>query len=196
MSHLKAKTRSELWIGWLVLGFVILAILYGLVTLLSNRTFEIPARWMNFLFPAIGTIGLLVAAYIAYVQLFRVPAFCGPLTNCNTVLQSRYAKLLGFVPNSVLGMISYFALFFLWIWQQQRQDWLSLQAPVLMIAITLLGSLLSVYLTVLQVFVLRALCMWCLSSAMLITILFLLSISIYQSPPDPSAAQITIYLSF
>ncbi|MFN3309634.1 MAG: vitamin K epoxide reductase family protein [Anaerolineales bacterium] len=196
MSYLKAKTRSELWIGWLVLGFVILAILYGLVALLSNRAFVIPARWMNVLFLPIGTIGLLVAAYIAYVQLFRVPAICGPFTNCNTVLQSRYAKLLGFVPNSVLGMISYFALFFLWVWQQQRQDWLSLQAPLLMIAITLLGSLLSVYLTVLQVFVLRALCMWCLSSAMLITILFLLSISIYQSSPDPSAAQITIYLSF
>ncbi|PWH15571.1 MAG: vitamin K epoxide reductase, partial [Anaerolineae bacterium] len=122
-----------------------------------------------------------VAVYIAYVQLFQVQAICGPLENCNTVLQSRYAKLLGFVPNSVLGTISYVVLLFAWAWHKTHQDWLSRQAPLVLVAITLFGSLLSVYLTILQVFILKALCMWCLSSAVLITLLFLLSISLFQA---------------
>jgi len=172
---------SELWIGWFVLAFVIIAILYGIGATLANRAFVLSEKWSNRLFPMIAVIGLGVAGYIAYVQLFQVQAICGPLENCNTVLQSRYARLLGFVPNSVLGLISYLALLFLWGWFNHRQDWLSVKAPLLMLAITLLGSLLSIHLTVLQVSVLKALCMWCLSSAILITGLFLLSISIYQA---------------
>jgi uncharacterized membrane protein len=164
-----------------VLGFIVLAILYGSITLLTNRSFVLPRKWMNLLFPILAVLGLGVAAYIAYVQLLQVQAFCGPLENCNSVLQSRYAKLMGFAPNSVLGSISYLALLFLWIRQKTQQDWLSLQAPLLIVAITLLGSLLSTYLTVLQVFVLKALCMWCLSSGVLITLLYLLGISNYQT---------------
>ncbi|MCX8062479.1 MAG: vitamin K epoxide reductase family protein [Anaerolineales bacterium] len=172
---------SELWVGWFVLCFVLLAILSGLAAVLSNRAFVLSSKWMNILFPVMCVIGLVIAAYIAFVQLFQVQAICGPLEGCNTVLQSRYAKLLGFVPNSVLGFLSYLAVFFLWIWHLRRRDWLSRQSPLLILAITLLGSLLSVYLTVLQVFTLKALCMWCLSSAVIITLLFLLSISHYQS---------------
>jgi|GEM_PF-1012282 uncharacterized membrane protein len=176
---------SELWIGWFVLAFVIIAILYGIGATLANRAFVLSEKWSNRLFPMIAVIGLGVAGYIAYVQLFQVQAICGPLENCNTVLQSRYARLLGFVPNSVLGLISYLALLFLWGWFNHRQDWLSVKAPLLMLAITLLGSLLSIHLTMIQVSILKALCMWCLSSALLITALFLLSISLYQANQSP-----------
>ncbi|MCS7248067.1 MAG: vitamin K epoxide reductase family protein [Anaerolineales bacterium] len=180
------ETLSELWPGWLVLGFVVLALLYGLAALFSNRTFVIPLKRLNLLFSLVCAIGLGVAAYIAYVQLFRVQAICGPLEECNTVLQSRYAKLLGFVPNSVIGLISYLALVFLWVWHARRKgDWLARHSPLLILAITLLGTLLSVYLTILQVLTLRALCIWCLSSAVLITMLFLLSVSLSQSNYAP-----------
>lgn len=179
-----AEMLSELWVGWLVLVLLLLVILFGLAAMFSNRAFVISSKWLSILFPLIGVIGLGVAAYIAYVQLFQVQAICGPLENCNTVLQSRYAKLLGFVPNSVLGMLSYLAMFFLWLWHLRRKDWLAQQSPLLILAISLLGSLLSVYLTVLQVFVLKALCMWCLSSAVIIALLFLLSLSLYHSTQD------------
>lgn len=180
-----AERLSELWVGWLVLVFVLLVILFGFVALFRNRAFVISSKWLAILFPLIGVIGLGVAAYIAYVQLFQVQAICGPLENCNTVLQSHYAKLLGFVPNSVLGVMSYLVLFFLWVWHLRRSDWLAYQSPLLILAIALLGSLLSVYLTILQAFVLKALCIWCLSSAVIIALLFLLSISLYQSSQSP-----------
>lgn len=176
-----AAETSALWVGWLVLTFVVIAILYGVGAVMLNRAFVLSQKWTNRLFPTVAVIGLGVAGYIAFVQLFQVQAICGPLQNCNTVLQSRYARLLGFVPNSVLGIISYLALLSLWAWYNHRQDWLSHQAPLLMLALTLLGSLLSIHLTILQVFILKALCLWCLSSAILITVLFLLSISLYQA---------------
>ncbi len=173
-------TGSELWLGWAVLWFVVIGVLYGVIALLTNRMVHIPRKWMNWLFPSISAIGLAVALYIAYVQLFQVQAICGPLQDCNSVLQSRYAKLLGFIPNSVLGTLSYLALFVLWGWQARRRDWVSHQVPVLIFAITLLGSLLSIFLTLIQVTILKALCIWCLSSAVIIVLLFLLSLSLFQ----------------
>lgn len=180
-----AGETSTLWVGWLVLTFVVIAILYGVGSTLVNRAFALPQKWANRLFPTVAVVGLGVAGYIAYVQLFQVKAICGPLENCNIVLQSRYASLLGFIPNSVLGIISCLALLYLWAWYTHREDWLSHQAPLLMLAITLLGSLLSIYLTILQVLILKALCVWCLSSAILITLLFLFSISFYQASHSP-----------
>ncbi len=188
-SHLRAfsfaqnsspEAVSELWVGWFVLIFGVTAIPYGIFALIKEPLFLIPTKWMKILFPTLTLIGLAIALYIAYVQLLQVRAICGPLENCNTVLQSRYAKLLGFIPNSVLGTLSYLALFFLWGWYVWRNDWLARQAPLLILAITLLGSLLSIYLTILQVITLKALCIWCLSSAVNITILFLVSASLYQ----------------
>ncbi|GAB4477361.1 MAG: hypothetical protein Kow0088_16150 [Anaerolineales bacterium] len=187
LSTQEIEKSLELLPGWLVLGFTVVAILFGLIILFLNRSIPLSLRWINRLFLVISIIGLGVAVYIAYVQLLRVQAICGPLENCNTVLQSRYAKLLGFVPNSVLGILSYLVIFFLWAWHQRHRDWLGIQAPLLIVAITLLGSLLSVYLTTLQIFVLKALCIWCLSSATLISGLFLVSISLYQTIHLPAS---------
>jgi len=188
-TDLNALQDSSLLPGWVVLIFVSLATLYTLIALFRPSLFSPPISWLKFLFPALTLIGLAVALYIAYVQLAQVQAICGPLEECNTVLQSRYARLLGFLPNSVLGTMSYLAILFLWVWRIRSQDWLARQAPLLIVALTFLGSLLSIYLTVLQVLILKALCIWCLSSAILITLLFLLSTPLYHESHSPSSPE-------
>jgi uncharacterized membrane protein len=49
--------------------------------------------------------------------------------------------------------------------------------PVLLFGLTLFGTLFSIYLTYLELYVILAVCMWCVSSAVIMTILMLLSVN-------------------
>ena len=67
---------------------------------------------------------------------------------------------------------------------QPRHIWLALEgpdelagyAPRALFGVTLFGVLFSLYLTILEPFVIRAVCAWCLTSAVLVTLLMLLSL--------------------
>jgi len=67
---------------------------------------------------------------------------------------------------------------------QPRRIWLALEgphelagyAPPALFGVTLFGVLFSLYLTILEPFVIRAVCAWCLISAFLVTLLMLLSL--------------------
>ena len=67
---------------------------------------------------------------------------------------------------------------------QPRRIWLALEgpdelagyAPRALFGVTLFGVLFSLYLTILEPFVIRAVCAWCLTSAVLVTLLMLLSL--------------------
>jgi len=57
-----------------------------------------------------------------------------------------------------------------------RQDRLAVYAPVVIFDLALFGTLLSLYLTFLEPFVIKAVYVWCLTSAVIITLLMLLSL--------------------
>jgi len=64
---------------------------------------------------------------------------------------------------------------------QPRRIWsapdeLAGYAPPALFGVTLFGVLFSLYLTILEPFVIRAACAWCLTSAVLVTLLMLLSL--------------------
>ena len=57
--------------------------------------------------PVLVLIGVGVASYLSYIEISHVEAACGPVGDCNTVNQSKYATLFGFLPVGVLGLIGY-----------------------------------------------------------------------------------------
>lgn len=129
-------------------------------------------RWAVFL----AFLGLLVAAYLAFVEMTSTEAFCGPVGDCNAVQQSKYARLFGIVPIGLLGFVEYaFILAALGLYRFGKGK-LPAWAALAILVMTLLGTLFSVYLTFLEPFVIGAVCLWCLTSAVLITVLFLFSI--------------------
>jgi uncharacterized membrane protein len=124
----------------------------------------------------LALVGLGVAGYLTYVETQAVPAVCGPVGNCNAVQSSPYARLFGLVPVALLGAASYVAILALWLWQRLRHDWLARLVPLAIFALALVGTLFSVYLTVLEPIVIHAVCAWCLSSSVIITLILLLSL--------------------
>jgi uncharacterized membrane protein len=123
--------------------------------------------------PVISLVGLGVSVYLAYVEINQVDAVCGPVGHCNIVQSSEYARLIG-VPIAVWGFLNYMALMGLWAIQKYTDGSLASLSLLGLVVLTIWSVLFSIYLTVLEIFVIRAVCMWCLSSAIISTALMLL----------------------
>jgi len=146
-----------------------------------------PPAWMDALTPGLAIVGLGVAGYLSYVETQAVPAVCGPVGDCNAVQTSSYSKLFGVLPVGVVGMIGYVAILVAWLWGHFRSDRLADYAPLAILCMAVLGVLFSVYLTYLELFVIRAVCVWCLASAVIMTLLMLLTTSpaLASFAPEP-----------
>jgi uncharacterized membrane protein len=131
----------------------------------------------GWLIPVLCLIGLGLAGYLAYVEMAQVQAVCGPVGDCNTVQQSVYARLFGVLPIGFLGMAGYAMILLAWVIGRFAGQRLAGYASLAMLGMTAFGVLFSIYLTFLEPFVIGATCAWCLTSAILMTALFWLSLA-------------------
>ena len=126
-------------------------------------------------FMVIALIGTVAATYLSYIETTQTTAVCGPVGDCNAVQQSEYALLFGFLPMAVFGLLGYFAVLAVFVYEKWIQgpyvDW----APAVRFGLTAFGVLFSAGLTFLEPFVIGATCMWCLTSAVSMGLLLLLS---------------------
>jgi uncharacterized membrane protein len=115
----------------------------------------------------LSILGLLVAGYLAYVEFSQVAPVCGPVGECGLVQSSPYARLFGQIPVAVLGLVFFTVM--LGVYLAIQSGALHPTGPVITrwISLTILGTLFSIYLTVVEIFMIRAVCMWCLTSAVL-----------------------------
>jgi uncharacterized membrane protein/thiol-disulfide isomerase/thioredoxin len=132
-------------------------------------------RKLTWIIPALIAAGLLVAGYLSFVETTGSEAVCGPVGDCNTVQSSSYARLFGFLPIGVLGLLGYLGMLGAWIVARRASRSLENVAALALFGMALVGTVFSLYLTFLEPFVIGATCMWCLSSAVLITAIMLLS---------------------
>jgi uncharacterized membrane protein len=119
-------------------------------------------------------VGLGISGYTAYTAIADVDPMCGPVGGCSAVQGSEYSKLFG-VPMGVLGLVGYGLILVTWLMARHISPrgggwyWLPW-------AVALFGVLFSLRLTALEPFVIRETCLWCLGSAISITVaLWLLS---------------------
>tara|TARA_Y100000310_G_C20330097_1_gene644846 strand:+ start:290 stop:688 length:399 start_codon:yes stop_codon:yes gene_type:complete len=117
-------------------------------------------------------LGFVSSAYLLGLHYQDNPEFCdiNQGISCNTVNQSEYAKFLG-VPVSVIGMGAY-ALFFIVAIGLLRGSFKKLYNP--MFFLSLFGWIYSLYLTYIEFFVLNSVCLFCLVSFWLISMIVLL----------------------
>lgn len=133
-------------------------------------------RW-QWAIPALCLAGIAVAGYMAYVETAQVEAVCGPVGDCNTVQQSAFARLFGVLPIGILGIIGYGLILLAWLVGRYGRGRISDLAWLALLGMTSFGLLFSIYLTFLEPFVIGATCAWCLTSAVLMTALFWLSLA-------------------
>jgi uncharacterized membrane protein len=115
----------------------------------------------------LALIGTGVAAYLTYVHYEGLKVLCLSSGGCETVQASRYAKLDG-VPVALLGLIGYVGLLGSLLVRGEL-------GRVGGFAIALIGFGFSMYLTYREIFTIKAICQWCVSSAVLMTVLAILT---------------------
>lgn len=125
--------------------------------------------------PLLALLGLGVAIYLAFVETSGSEAVCGPVGDCNTVQQSEWAKVFGVIPVGLIGVGGYVVVLGAWALARfgplRLADW----ARVALLAGAVSGVVFSIYLTFLEPFVIGATCMWCLGSAVVVTLLMWLT---------------------
>lgn len=117
-------------------------------------------------------IGLVDASYLAFAHYAGLTIPCGASAGCDIVTTSQYAFFWG-LPLGLWGVFYYGILLVLALWYWDRQK----IAPVRFFAgISGLGVIASTYFVYLQLFVIGAVCFYCLGSAIVTTVAFLLAI--------------------
>jgi uncharacterized membrane protein/thiol-disulfide isomerase/thioredoxin len=126
-----------------------------------------PPDWVV---PALAAAGAGVAAYLAFVEVTATAAVCGPIGDCNAVQASPYAEVYG-VPVGVLGLIGYAVIGGAWLVARRAAGAWRQRGMLALWALAFGGVLFSMYLTFLEPFVIGATCIWCLNSAVIMTLL-------------------------
>lgn len=128
-------------------------------------------------FLLIAFMGFADAAYLTAKHYAGVIPPCSLVNGCETVLTSPYAIVWGNVPIALVGTLYYLLLFVAGVIYVDTKN-----AGVIKIAayFTIVGFLTSAALVSLQIFVIQAICLYCIGSAATSTLLFLLGVSILR----------------
>jgi uncharacterized membrane protein len=108
-----------------------------------------------------------VSGYLSVARLLGEPAACGPSHGCETVAQSEYSLLFGVLPVAYLGFgfsLVLVGLALAWWLRAERRALLAAYGMLL------LGTLFAAYLTYLELFVIKAICPWCVTFAITVVV--------------------------
>jgi len=128
-------------------------------------------KWWPVSYVLLTLAGLADTSYLAAKHFAGTEVNCSILQGCDKVLASPYAVIGGNIPLALLGAAYYFLLLILVLVYLQNKN---KSAALLFFGLSAFGFLFSIWLTYLQFFVIRALCLYCLSSAIFTAILFAL----------------------
>ncbi len=124
---------------------------------------------------AASVVGALDSVYLTWIKLSHNETLCAPgLGDCYTVNTSRYAEIFG-IPIAIFGLATYLALIGILLFDE-RIPFLQENGTLALFGISLVGFLYSLYLSYLEEFVIHAWCPYCILSAVMITIVFVVAI--------------------
>jgi uncharacterized membrane protein len=118
---------------------------------------------------AVAVIGLGIASYLTIVHYSGGTSVCAIAHGCETVQKSEYSKLAG-VPVALLGLLGYLGILAALI----KDDEHSRTAAAFL---SFLGFGFSAWLTYTEIALIDAICIWCVGSAICMTILTALNVS-------------------
>jgi uncharacterized membrane protein len=122
----------------------------------------------------LGGVGLLDSLYLAWLKLTDRTASCAGIGDCASVNSSRYAQVAG-IPIALIGALGYMAVLILLLTERRWPD-ASWTLRLGVFGIALAGTLYSVYLTYVEIAVLRAVCPFCVVSALCMVVILIISV--------------------
>jgi uncharacterized membrane protein len=128
------------------------------------------ARKLRITLIALAAIGVALAGYLTYLHYTGTEPPCSFKGNpCSQVQKSQYSELAG-VPVALIGLLGYIAILGSLLARETETTRFATAA------LALGGFAFSAYLTYREVFTLEKICEWCVGSAILMTVMMLLSL--------------------
>ena len=124
----------------------------------------------------LALVGFFIALYLWLHQIgVGGELKCGS-GGCDTVQTSAWAEQLG-IPVAFYGVVGYAAILAVALLGLQPA-WLGRRGPIILLAALATGGLLfGGWLTYLELFVIHAICRWCVASAAIITAIWIVSLA-------------------
>jgi len=123
----------------------------------------------------VALAGLFVAVYLTMYKLGYIGTLVCAVGSCEVVQTSKWATLLGY-PVAGWGVAYYVGVLAVSLAGLSASLADSRRLSQLLVVMTAMGVLFSLWLTYLELFVIEAICQWCVASAVLATILFVIAL--------------------
>ena len=135
---------------------------------------------------ALALAGIFISLYLTLYKLGIIGELSCTIGSCETVNTSKWSRFLGF-PVAAWGLLFYVEMFGL-----AAIGTIERLADVVAISFVLvvesaIGVLFSAWLTYLELAVIHAICIWCVTSAVIVTVIFVVSVADYR---ETSAAMV------
>ena len=132
-------------------------------------------KFLCLIFLAVSFLGFLDASYLTVKHFVGTPLPCSVLRGCEEVTTSQYS-VIGGIPVAMLGAIYYLAIFILILTVLRRNMFSSSNVGNIAVTnedkllnltarLTIIGLLASLWFIYLQLFVIKAICLYCMFSA-------------------------------
>ena len=123
----------------------------------------------------LSLVGVFVAVYLYLYKIGKIGTMACGTGGCETVQLSEWATFGG-IEVSLIGALGYLALLVVALVGLQPAFSARRSVTVLLVAMSGLGVVFAIYLTVLELFVIHAICRWCVASAGIIALVFVASV--------------------
>jgi uncharacterized membrane protein len=128
----------------------------------------------------IALIGVFVSLYLTLYKLGYIGTLVCGTGSCELVQLSKWGTFLG-LPVAAWGVGSYGAVFVLALASTQERFESSRRLTGALALLTAWGVLFTIWLTYLELAVIHAICRWCVGSAVMTVLLFVLAVAEWRS---------------
>jgi len=131
-------------------------------------------KWLYRLSLALVILGLLVSIYMTIYKLTENNAMCLGSGDCSTVNASRYSEVYG-IPVAFIGVLGYGSILASLL-LEKRNDFFRQNSTLIIFGLSLAGFVFTLYLIYVELYLIKALCPFCLISQVAMTLLFIISL--------------------
>ena len=128
---------------------------------------------------ALALAGIFISTYLTLFKLGVIGELSCSIGSCETVNTSRWATFLG-LPVAAWGLLFYLDVFVIAVLGTSRRFEYEPVISIVLVAQAAIGVLFSAWLTYLELAVIHAICIWCVTSACIVVVILLLSIADLQ----------------
>jgi uncharacterized membrane protein len=125
---------------------------------------------------ALALAGIFVSIYLTLFKLGVIGELSCSIGSCETVNTSRWSMFLG-LPVAAWGLFFYVDIFVIAVLGTMPRFEYEPVISVVLVAQAAIGVLFSAWLTYLELAVIHAICIWCVTSAVIVLMILLVSVA-------------------